>query len=116
MTPHVAAGSYGQVYKGTLQLENNTEIEVAVKVLKSKIEKDFKEFRSEIEILKKLNHPNIVKFYNSGEWQGSLYFVIEWCPGGSLESLMLKKKGPFSEEEARVLFKSLAQGLQYVHD
>ena len=116
MTPHVAAGSYGQVYKGTLQLENNTEIEVAVKVLKSKIEKDFKEFRSEIGILKKLNHPNIVKFYNSGEWQGSLYFVIEWCPGGSLESLMLKKKGPFSEEEARVLFKSLAQGLQYVHD
>jgi calcium-dependent protein kinase len=54
---------------------------------------------SEIEILKKFNHPNIVKFIDLITTQRSLYIITEFCKDGDLKQLLLKKR--LSETEVR---------------
>ena len=49
-------------------------------------------------ILVKLNHPFIVKLYNSFQDRKKLYFVLEFCAGGELFNL-LQKKPKLSEEQ-----------------
>jgi len=41
-------------------------------------------FRAEAEAIARLKHPNIVEIYALGEHEGQPYFVLEYCPGGSL--------------------------------
>lgn len=41
-------------------------------------------FRAEAEAIARLKHPNIVEIYALGEYDGQPYFVLEYCPGGSL--------------------------------
>lgn len=47
---------------------------------------------SEIEILKKFKHPNIVRFIDLITTQRSLYIITELCKDGDLKELILKKR------------------------
>ena len=49
-------------------------------------------------ILVRLNHPFVVKLYNSFQDKKKLYFVLEFCAGGELFNL-LQKKPKLSEEQ-----------------
>ena len=55
--------------------------------------------KRELEILKKLDHPNIVKFYETYQDEKYLYFVMEYCSGGELFNQIIKRKH-FSEHDA----------------
>ena len=54
---------------------------------------------SEIGILKKLNHPNVLRCHEVFTSNRHCYIITELCNGGDLET-KLKKNGPFSEKEA----------------
>lgn len=47
---------------------------------------------SEIEILKKFNHKNIVKFIDLISTQRSLYIITEFCKDGDLREIMTRKR------------------------
>ena len=53
---------------------------------------------SEIEILKKFNHKNIVKFIDLISTQRSLYIITEFCKDGDLREIMTRKR--FNEQDA----------------
>jgi serine/threonine-protein kinase ULK/ATG1 len=55
----------------------------------------------EIEILKKFNHPNIVKFCDLITTQRSLYIMTELCKDGDLKEVLLKKRP--TEDEVKFL-------------
>jgi len=44
----------------------------------------------EIAIIKELDHPNIVKYYETYQNDEFLYIVMEYCPGGDLFDLITK--------------------------
>lgn len=70
----------------------------------------------EIEILKKLNHPNIVKMYDVIETPKQLHLVLEYISGGSLGSYLKKKANKRLEEnECKLLFKQIVNGIEYIH-
>lgn len=72
------------------------------------------DIRREIELLKYLDHPNIVA-YRGSEVKGSkLYIFQEWIPGGSVTGL-LHKFGPFSTAVVRVYLKQVLLGLAFLH-
>lgn len=47
---------------------------------------------SEIDILRKFNHPNIVRFIDLITTQRSLYIITEFCKDGDLKELLAKKR------------------------
>jgi serine/threonine-protein kinase ULK/ATG1 len=47
----------------------------------------------EINIMKKLNHPNVIKFIDAKKTDNNIYLIMEFCNGGSLEDLVKSKRG-----------------------
>ena len=79
-------GGMGTVYRGfDLQLDRK----VAIKILNEDIfsEKGKGRFYHEAQVIAKLRHPNIIKVYEVGEFDGTPYFVMELIEGSSLQTL-----------------------------
>ena len=87
ITAQIGDGSFGRVYRAT-QKESGSVF--AIKQIKQKIQ-SWTECISlrEIQSLRDLNHPNIVSMREVMlESDGSLFFVFEYMPDGSLYELM----------------------------
>lgn len=86
-------------------------------ILKSKIPKDLKNhdsFLREVEILKILDHPNIMKMYESFEDSKNYHLVTEYCSGGELFDYIVSKKN-LSEKVACNIMHQLLSVLIYSH-
>ncbi len=73
-------------------------------------------FVKEARNIAKLRHPNIVSVIDVFEENGTAYYVMDYCEGGSLSAL-LKEKYPngMPEELAMKYIKEIAAALDYVH-
>ena len=107
-------GAYGNVYESRNPTFNN---KVAMKIIdKNKIELDEinDDIKREINILKKLSHPNIVKIYEFYESDNCFYIINEYCKGGQLYEYLTKNK--LTEEQLCVIFYQVFSGLIYLHE
>jgi len=73
-----------------------------------------KKFKKEAENLSKLNHPNIVKVMESFEANNTIYYVMEYFPGGSLDQKIDKKGLPF--DEIVKYTNQIASALVFMHE
>ena len=104
-------GSFGSVYEAENIIFQNS---VAMKIInKTDNDLDEKEILNEINILKKLSHPNIVKIFEFYITKAHYYLVTEFCKDGELFSYI---KNKFSERQLAVLFYQVFSGLWYLHD
>ncbi|MBR3831335.1 MAG: protein kinase, partial [Muribaculaceae bacterium] len=71
-------------------------------------------FIKESQNLSKLQHPGIVKVLESFETNGTAYYVMEYCEGGSLEE-RIKSHGGLGEGEAKSLACKIGDALSYMH-
>jgi len=71
-------------------------------------------FLREIEIVAQLQHPHIVPLYDSGEADGSLYYVMPYEPGLSLRDRLVRD-GPLSPEEVVSILRDVCDALAYAH-
>lgn len=69
---------------------------------------------NEINILKELDHPNIVRMYEFFEDEKRYYLVTEICKGGELFDEVIAR-GKFSEKDAAVLIKQVLSCINYCH-
>jgi len=107
----LGTGSYGAVFKGIHKISKAPR---AIKAIaKSKV-KNPASFKNEIEIMKKLDHPNIIKLYEIFEDSRYVYLVMEVCSGGELFE-RITAKGHFSEAEACDVFNQIMHALYYCH-
>ena len=111
-TKILGSGSFGSVYEAKNTIFQNT---VAMKVIKKdpNNELDEQEIKNEIDILKKLSHPNIVKIYEFYISNSHYYIITEFCKDGELFSYI---KNKYSERQLAVLFYQVFSGLWYLHD
>lgn len=63
-------------------------------------------------MLKKLDHPNIIKMYESYEDDQSFYIIMDLCEGGTLFDYVTEK-GNLSEEEANLVMQKLLSCMKY---
>ncbi len=70
--------------------------------------------RREVEIMRRLNHPFIIKFIEVFEDHDSLMMVMEYCPGVELFDEILNRKA-FTEHDAKPIFYQIASSLFYLH-
>jgi len=70
--------------------------------------------KREVEILRWLNHDNVIRVYDLIEGADHFFIVMELAPKGDLLSL-LRERSKLGEDEARVMFKSIVDGVLYCH-
>jgi serine/threonine-protein kinase len=72
-------------------------------------------FEREANILKQLNHPNIVRIFGVGKTQGLRYYAMEYIEGESLDRV-LQRRGKLGWEEVLPLIIQLCSALQHAHE
>ncbi len=108
-------GSYGKVYKVKIK---NSEVYRAMKVIKKRYQSNKVEEEKiikEIKILRKLDHPNIIKVFEFYNTISDFYIISELCSGGELLDRIIKLK-KFTERVAAQVMKQLLSAVQFCHN
>lgn len=111
----LGAGGMGIVYRATYL---KTGQSVAVKVLAPDLTADpkiAKRFEREMSILKKLQHPHIIRYFGGSTSGAQRYYAMEMLTGGALDEV-LRKKGNFSWEQAVEYGLQIAKALEHAHN
>ena len=69
------------------------------------------ELRNEVELLKKLDHPHIVRLMETFDYRSKLFVVMELCSGGDLYT-----RDPYTEEQAARITASILSAVAYMHE
>lgn len=106
-------GGMSVLYLGT---HPETKEPTTIKVLLPKFQSHpdvVKRFLKEAEIIAMADHPNIVKLYGHGEWEGGLYIAMEFILGISLRQYILQN--PMSLKRALEIIIDIAYALCHLH-
>lgn len=109
----IGKGTYGIVREGYLKSAPLKKL--AIKILeKDNVNNKMIILEREVMILQKLDHPNIIRFFETYQDNKYLYIVMEYCEGGELLDRIVQKKH-FNEEEACEIIYKLLSALNYIH-
>ncbi|XP_010428298.1 PREDICTED: serine/threonine-protein kinase EDR1-like isoform X2 [Camelina sativa] len=108
----IGLGSYGEVYRGDW---HGTEVAVKKFLDQDLSGEALEEFRSEVRIMKKLRHPNIVLFMGAVTRPPNLSIVTEFLPRGSLYRLIHRPNNQLDERRRLRMALDAARGMNYLH-
>ncbi|CAD8064694.1 unnamed protein product [Paramecium primaurelia] len=123
LSQQLGKGTFGEVCLGK---DTKTQEIVAVKIINIKgNEKQNEQMRklceNESQIMQRLQHPNLVKFHSFQRTQNNIYFIMEFCEGGTLDSYIAKKcphKNQLkylAETEARIILSQIVNGYKEMY-
>ena len=119
-TTLIAKNDISEFYKATKEASSETYL--IRKLDKKKLENaQIKPYLDqELEILKKLNHPNIVNLIELRENADSKVFILDYCNGGELgvflEKYFQKNKKGLPEEIVQYIMRQIIDGINYLHN
>ena len=115
-------GGFGQVYKVLSKLNNRIYVMKKINFYQPSRKKDELEklkelFQNEVSQLKRLSHPNIVKYYVDFKEGNYLYIILEFINNGDIEKFLkfYTQMRPIPEEIVWKLFIQSISGLEYIH-
>ena len=110
----LGSGKFGLIKLG---INKKTNQKVAIKIMsKSNMANDDLELvRTEIEILKICQHPNIIQLYDVFENINYFYIIMEYCPGGDLFSYLEKRNFRLPENQACKFMHKMCAAIYYIH-
>ena len=112
----LGSGSYGKVFLA--QNKEDATIKIAIKVMNKRdmTEDDLLSLRREVQIMQQVDHPNIVKYYETYDDKKYIYLCMELCTGGDLFKKITDRGRPMSEKEVAFLLEKLLKALQHCHN
>jgi calcium-dependent protein kinase len=69
----------------------------------------------ELLILMEVDHPNIIKFYETYRDEKYYRIVMEYCPGGELFE-EISNRGKFTESDSCVILRQVLSAVKHLHD
>ena len=97
---------------------DTTVMQAAVKVLAPELAQDpgfLERFQREIDVLRQLSHPHIIRLFDSGYQDGLYYYSMEYLPGQNFEDV-LKERGRLPWKEVLEIALQLCPALKHAHD
>jgi len=110
----IGKGAFSVVH---LALSKKTGQKCAVKIIDKKeasAEQDERRLQTEVDILKRVKHENIVCLKDMHETSDKLYLVMELVTGGELFDKIVEK-GSYSEKEASNIVGKILSAVEYLH-
>jgi len=113
LNDQLGAGSFGSVQKAVKELTGGVR---AVKSIDKKLGKhiSINAFRQEISIMKMMDHPNIVKLFETFEDSEQIHLVMELCKGSDLRN-RLGQVRTFSEPQVALIMQQIFRAVYYIH-
>lgn len=112
----IGKGSFGTVF---LCRDKKSGSEVVAKeiCIASLPAKEQREAATEIRVLQRLCHPNIIRYFESFEERGSLFIIMEYADAGDLSAYIKNRRGVLiPEQQVLDWFVQITLALKHVHD
>ncbi|CAD8123033.1 unnamed protein product [Paramecium sonneborni] len=108
----IGAGGFGVVFETE---QKSTGIKRAIKAIAKDRVVDKESFKNELSILRKIDHPNILKMYEVYETEKTVYLVTEMCEGGELFYFITKTQH-LTEMQAAKIMRQIFTAVAYLHE
>eukprot|EP00756_Hemistasia_phaeocysticola_P006310 Hpha_TRINITY_DN13768_c0_g2::TRINITY_DN13768_c0_g2_i1::g.142416::m.142416 len=108
----IGSGSFGRVYKGALT--EMTDVFIAVKEIFITGPKVISELSKEVGVLRRVDHPNIVRYLGCDRVKSSFFILMDFVAGGSI-AYILKHKGPLDPVTVAYFTAQICDGVGYLH-
>jgi len=105
-------GTYGSVCKVIHKVTRQVR---AMKTISKATTPDLVRLNQEIDIMTQMDHPNIVRMYETYQDTKNVYIIMELLTGGELFD-RITEMGCFTEDDARNLMKQIAGAIFYCHN
>ncbi|XP_034222710.1 G-type lectin S-receptor-like serine/threonine-protein kinase LECRK3 [Prunus dulcis] len=112
-TEELGRGAFGVVYKGTIQIGSG--VQVAVKKLNCVIQDGEKEFKTELSVIGKTHHKNLVCLVGYCDEGQHRLLVYEFLSNGTLASFLFADTKPSWTQRIEIAC-GVAKGLLYLHE
>eukprot|EP01117_Protostelium_nocturnum_P012262 TRINITY_DN450_c1_g1_i1.p1 TRINITY_DN450_c1_g1~~TRINITY_DN450_c1_g1_i1.p1 ORF type:complete len:348 (-),score=97.94 TRINITY_DN450_c1_g1_i1:158-1051(-) len=114
MKQELGKGAFSVVH---LAINKKTGENCAVKIIDKTVanaEADERRLKNEVEILKKVKHPNVIGLIDIFETSENLYLVMELVTGGELFDKIVEK-GQYTERDAATIVQKMLSAVEYLH-
>lgn len=111
----IGSGGMADVYQAW---DNLRASKMAVKVLRRDLAQSarfIRMFEQEAELLRKLEHPNIVHLYEFDKENDVIFIVMDWVEGTNLRQAINDRKKPFGLDETSRILQPVCAALNYAH-
>jgi serine/threonine protein kinase len=111
----VGSGGMADVY---LAWDKMRSAKMAIKVLRRDLANNprfFQMFAKEAELLRKLEHPHIVRLYEFEKESEVAFIVMDWVDGTNVRQAITDRKKPFTLEEVNSILQPVCSALNYAH-
>ena len=110
----LGTGAAGKVY---LAKDKSSNQQYALKEIDVDSKDILNQTLKEIETMKKLQHPYIVRYYKSFQENNKLYILMEYIDGGDLSTFIADRKNRYMTEDAILkIFIQITVALRYIHE
>lgn len=110
----IGRGSTGIVRRARRKADGT---EIALKTILTRDPAIAQIAKQEFELLRSLQHPNIIRGYDLHLMQDRVFLALEYFPGKTLQSAIQEsERGKFSEEESMPLFEALLSAVAHIHE
>ena len=107
-------GKFGLV-KHAIHKQSGKEVAIKIMAKKNMSTADLELAKTEIDILKICNHPNIIKLYDVFDTPEYIYIIMEYCSGKDLFSYIEKRNYKLPEPRAANIIHKLSMAIFYIH-
>lgn len=113
LSPPLGSGAYGEVRKAKFKTNGELRaVKIITKASQTKEEQD--RLINEVDILRGLDHPNIIRIFEFYQDEKYFYIVTELCTGGELFDKIVESKN-FSEKKACEVIQQVLSAIAYCH-
>ena len=108
----VGEGGYGKVFR--VKLKDGDDV-FASKHIKTVKKKDKKVAKAEIELLKTLSSPFLIRFIEAFESDKNIIMITEYLDGGELFERVVEEDYQLIESECCLFMAQICRGMEYLH-